>query len=114
MAEIIIAGEIYIDPDKRAGCLEAGLPHQAATRREEPGCLAYVFAADPVEPGTMVVYERWADAASLEAHFLHPNYHAMLQLLMGAGLESAVSHKMRIDARAPVYGPGGKPTASFG
>jgi hypothetical protein len=34
-------------------------------------------------------------------------------MLNGAGLASAVSRKMRIDAAAPVYGPDRRPSASF-
>ena len=112
MAEIIIAGEIYIDPDKRDGCLAAGLAHQAATRREEPGCLAYFFSADPVDPGTMVVYEKWADAVSLEAHFLHPNYFNMRTVFGQFGLTGTKISKYRLDAEDSVY-VDGVATAKF-
>jgi hypothetical protein len=52
-------------------------------------------------------------AASLQAHFDHRNYHAMRDMLNGAGLASAVSRKLRISAAAPVYGPDRRPSASF-
>lgn len=112
MPEIIIAGEIYLDPAKRDACIAAGLVHQAATRRDEPGCLAYVFSADPIEPGTLNVYERWADAASLEAHFLHPNYFNMRAVFGAHGITGTKISKFRVDAEDSVY-VDGVATAKF-
>jgi len=112
MAEIIIAGEIYLDPERRAACIAAGLEFQAATRRDEPGCLAYVFAADPIDAGTLGVYERWADAASLEAHFLHANYFNMRDVFGAHGITGTKISKFSLDAEDDVY-VDGKATASF-
>jgi len=101
------------DPSGRDALVATSAPVQAATRNEEPGCLVYCFAADPVEPDLIQVYELWADEASLTAHFTHPNYTAMRELLTGAGLASAVSRKLRIDAAGPVYDADRRPTAAF-
>lgn len=111
--QIIIAGEIYLPPERRADCLAAGAPLQEATRRDEPGCLAYVFAADPLRPDVITVYERWADAAALEAHFQHPNYTGMRRIFAEHGITGATPMKYRIDAVAPVYNADRVPTASF-
>ena len=86
---------------------------QRATRDDEAGCLVYCFAADPVHDDLIQVYELWADESALAAHFDHPNYHAMRDLLNGAGLVSAVSRKLRIDAAAPVSGEDRRPSAGF-
>ena len=102
MPEIIIAGEIYLDPAKRQACIAAGLEHQAATRRDEPGCLAYVFSADPVEPGTLCVYERWASAEELEAHFVHANYFNMRTVFGTHGITGTKISKFRLDAEDSV------------
>ena len=51
--------------------------------------------------------------ASLAAHFVHPNYTAMRDLLHAAGLESTSSRKLRIDATAPVYASDRSPIAGF-
>jgi quinol monooxygenase YgiN len=101
------------DPSVRDALVVRSVPIQKATRDDEPGCLVYCFAADPVEADLIQVYELWADQASLAAHFHHPNYSAMREMLNGAGLASAVSRKFRIDAAAPVYGPDRVPTAGF-
>jgi quinol monooxygenase YgiN len=115
-AVTLIAVEAAIrlsDPSGRDRVVAESAHLQAATRTDEPGCLVYCFAADPVEPDLIQVYELWADEASLEAHFAHPNYAAMRELLNAAGLASAVSRKLRIDAAAAVYGPDHRPTAAF-
>ena len=36
--------------------------------RDEDGCLDYAFARDLADPDTLVLFERWRDAAALEAH----------------------------------------------
>ena len=38
------------------------------TSRGEDGCLEYTFAADPLEPGRVVLFERWESQAALDVH----------------------------------------------
>jgi quinol monooxygenase YgiN len=114
MALIAVEAALVVsDPSCRDALVAATASVQAATRADEPGCLVYCFAADPVRDDLIQVYELWSDEESLAAHFDHPNYTAMREMLNGAGLVSAVSRKMRIDAAAPVYGPDRRPTARF-
>lgn len=113
----MIAVEAAITMSDRAhrdDAVSRSAPIQAATRAEEPGCLVYCFAADPVRDDLIQVYELWADEASLAAHFDHPNYHAMRQLLGSSGMVDATARKLRVDAAAPVYGSDGVASASFG
>lgn len=111
---IIIAGEITIPADKRAAAIEGSAPLQQATRDDEPGCRAYVFAADPCRDDVIQVYELWDDAESLAAHFLHENYFNMRKFLGESGITAADTRKFRTDADEPVYGPDGVATADFG
>ena len=114
MALIAIEAAIRVtDPARRDEAVAASVKFQKATRDEEPGCIVYCFAADPVEPDLIQVYELWEDEATLAAHFDHPNYHGMRDLLGQFGLKSAVSRKLRVDKTAPVYGPDFKATATF-
>ena len=111
---IIIAGTIdFADASKRAAALEIATALQAKTRDEEPGCLAYVFAADPCLPQRICVYECWQDQASLAAHFAHPNYLNMRDALFRIGLAGAENHKYRVDLREPVYDASFTPRADF-
>lgn len=114
MSLIAVEAAITVaDASQRDAIVARSAPYQQATRDEEPGCLVYCFAADPVVPDLIQVYELWQDEASLAAHFEHPNYFNMRSMLAEAGLASAVSRKLRIDAAAPVYGPDHTPSASF-
>lgn len=115
-AMIVVAGTIgFESQEARDGAVAASLDLQRSTRDEEPGCLAYCFAADPVDPTIVQVYELWTDAASLAAHFEHPNYAAMRSILRRFPRSGASSTaKYRCDRSAPVYGPDGVPSASFG
>lgn len=111
---IIVAGTIDLaDPASREDAISGSLQFQEATRREEPGCLAYCFAADPLVEGRIQVYELWQDEAALAAHFEHPNYLNMRTYLMGQGLKGADNRKYRVDKVAPVYDDTRTPRADF-
>ncbi|MDH3753470.1 MAG: antibiotic biosynthesis monooxygenase [Acidimicrobiia bacterium] len=103
---IIIAGTIDLDPDRRDEAVAASVPLQQATRDDEPGCLAYCFAADPCVDGRLQVYELWADSKTLDAHFQHENYFNMRDALHRFGLRGADTTKYRVDATDPVYKDG--------
>ena len=92
----------------RDGAVERTAPVQKATRDDEPGCLAYCFAADPAEPTHIQVYELWTDADSLAAHFEHPNYADMVELLRTSpGFLASDNRLWAADDRGPVYDEGG-------
>ena len=110
---IIIAGYIDIDPAQFDACLAASVPLQKATRDDEPGCLAYCFAPDPVVEGRIQVYELWADQESLAAHFVHPNYLNMRTMFGTFGLRGADNKKYRVDHSEPVYDSTRTPRADF-
>lgn len=111
---IIVSGTIDLaDPSRRAEALERSQPLQQATRDDEPGCGAYVFAADPCVDGRIVVHEEWDDEASLTAHFVHPNYLNMRDLLGEVGLAGADTRKHRCDLSEPVYDDTFTPRADF-
>jgi quinol monooxygenase YgiN len=111
---IIIAGTIDLaDPDTTAAAMESTAALQQATRDDEPGCLAYVFSADPCVPGRLCVFELWEDEASLAAHFQHPNYFAMRTMLGTIGLKGSDNRKYRVDISEPVYDATRTPRADF-
>jgi quinol monooxygenase YgiN len=110
---IVIAGWIDVEPGLRDEVVEASVPYQASTRTDEPGCTGYVFAADPVNPGRIHVFEEWASADALEAHFQHPNFKAMGELLRSYPRLGSQTLKYRVDATAPVRNAEGVPTADF-
>ena len=84
-----------------------------ATRVEEPGCRDYCFAADPSVPTRIQVYELWDDTDSLVAHFDHPNYAKMVEVLQGAGIVESINQAYLVERGEPVYGPEGEKKTAF-
>jgi quinol monooxygenase YgiN len=64
---LIVAGHFDIDPADRDAFLEARSPAMTSTR-SEGGCLEYVMSADPIDSARVMLFERWEDQASLDAH----------------------------------------------
>jgi quinol monooxygenase YgiN len=64
---IVVGGEFEVDPAQRDAFIAERVEAMRRSRAEA-GCLEYTFAADPLEPGRVVLYERWTDQASLDAH----------------------------------------------
>ena len=64
---VIVGGTFQVDPDQREQFISARAAMMRASRGE-PGCLEYTFCADPIDPARVVLYERWASQADLDAH----------------------------------------------
>jgi quinol monooxygenase YgiN len=64
---LIVAGTFTVAPEERDEFLAAKLGSITATR-QEAGCLAYAMTADPVEDDKVLLFERWADQTSFDAH----------------------------------------------
>jgi len=111
---IVVAKIIFNSRVERDRAIKLSAPIQKATRDEEPGCLDYCFAADPCKGTVMQVYELWQDSDSLAAHFDHPNYQRMVELLGGCGFVDSINRAYLTERDEPVYGEGGaKKTAFF-
>lgn len=67
MTQVIVQGEFFVDPEDRARFIEASTDGMRSSRTEE-GCLEYVFAPDPLEPGRVVLSERWESMELLSRH----------------------------------------------
>jgi quinol monooxygenase YgiN len=112
MNPIIIAGTVDVDPERRDEALGAGKAHMAETRKLD-GCLDYVWSADPMTPGRIYIFERWASRAALEVHFASPHYTAMRDTIATRGITGLDVSKYKIAASAPVYDATGSPSAVF-
>lgn len=64
---LILAGHFELDPADRDAFLASKRDSIIATRKE-PGNLAYVMSADPIDETRVVLFERWEDQASLDEH----------------------------------------------
>jgi quinol monooxygenase YgiN len=64
---VIVGGWFEVDPSERDAFVAERI-ESMRTSRADHGCIEYVIAADPVDPGRAVLYERWESQADLDAH----------------------------------------------
>ena len=64
---LIVAGYFDVDPAQRDEFIR-GREDAMRRSRAEAGCIAYVFSADPIEPGRVHLFERWESKEALAAH----------------------------------------------
>jgi quinol monooxygenase YgiN len=64
---IIVGGWYEVDPAERDAFV-ASRAEGVRKARAEAGNLEYNVAPDLLEPGRVVLFEQWADQASLDAH----------------------------------------------
>jgi len=111
---IVVAAQLdFASQEVRDAAVAASAPIQKATRDDEPGCQAYCFAPDPCDPHRIQVYELWDDEASLGAHFVHPNYLAMRDLLMSHAPTGSWNRMYLTVRDEPVYGPNNQVRSKF-
>jgi quinol monooxygenase YgiN len=65
---IIVGGTFEVEPADREQFIADRLALMRVSRAEK-GCLDYAFCADPLEPGRVLLYERWESQDDLNAHF---------------------------------------------
>ncbi len=110
---IVVAALEFENQADRDHAVEITREVQLATRVEEDGCHDYCFAADPSVPTRIQVYELWADSDTLAAHFQHPNYLKMVELLGSANIKESVNQAYLVERGEPVYGPNGEKKSAF-
>ena len=112
MDMLLLTGWVDVDPEKRDAALVAGKPHMEATRAW-PGCLDYVWSADPLNPARIYIYERWEDPESLTSHLAGPHYQAMLNTIAAHGIRGLEVWKYEPARRGAVYNSKGVARADF-
>ncbi len=110
---IVVAALEFETQEARDKAVELTKDVQMATRVEEPGCRDYCFAPDPSVPTRIQVYELWDDSDSLAAHFKHPNYEKMVEVLGQAGIKESINQAYLVERGEPVYGPNGERKEAF-
>ena len=64
---VIVQGVFRFDPSERERFLAQSAGNMEASRADK-GCLEYVLAADPLDPGRVILSERWESAEDLTEH----------------------------------------------
>jgi quinol monooxygenase YgiN len=110
---IVVAALGFENQADRDHAVEITKEVQLATRVEEAGCRDYCFAPDPSVLTRIQVYELWEDSDSLAAHFEHPNYLKMVELLGNANVKESINQAYLVERGEPVYGPNGEKKTAF-
>lgn len=110
---IVVAALEFAHQDDRDRAISLTAEVQLATRVEEAGCRDYCFAPDPAVPTRIQVYELWEDSDTLAAHFDHPNYTRMVELLGQCNIVSSTNQAYLVERGEPVYGPEGEKKTEF-
>ena len=110
---IVVAALEFENQADRDHAVEITKDVQMATRVEEAGCRDYCFAPDPSVPTRIQVYELWDDSDTLAAHFEHPNYLKMVELLGSANIKESINQAYLVERGEPVYGPNGEKKTAF-
>jgi len=74
---LIIVGHLRTQP-AQVEALTRDLKAGIARTLKEDGCFAYNFALDDAAAGSILVYERWRDQKSLDAHLAAPEIAAFM------------------------------------
>lgn len=110
---IIIAGRLqFAGGDICREIVRGGAAH-IADSRAEAGCVAYDWSVDPLEPGTIHVFEEWESEAALGSHFRDPSYLAMRAHLESYELTGFDVKLYSIAGVEPVYDENGQPRAEI-
>lgn len=64
---LIVQGTFHLDPADRDAFV-AGSAENMRIAATEPGCLEYVIAAHPIDPGRAILSERWESMDDLNEH----------------------------------------------
>ncbi len=110
---IVVAALRFENQEDRDRAVKLTTEVQLATRTEEAGCRDYCFAPDPSVPTRIQVYEMWEDSDSLAAHFEHPNYAKMVEVLASARIKESINQAYLVERGEPVYGPNAERKTAF-
>ncbi len=110
---IVVAALEFENQLDRDRAVELTADVQMATRVQEAGCHDYCFAPDPSIPTRIQVYELWEDSDALVAHFKHPNYLKMVELLSSANIKESINRAYLAERGESVYGPNGEKKDAF-
>lgn len=86
---IIITGHVLTNAENRAA-IEAEAVAHCVRSRTEPGCITHNCHYDIEQPDRLVFVEKWADVASVLAHFAVPESGAFVAALRALSSETPV------------------------
>ena len=98
---VIVMGTVKLDPAKLEGAKTA-MATMVAASRAEPGCIAYAYAQDLLDPATMHVAEQWRDRGALKDHFATPHMAEWRAVMGSLGLSGRDLKVFESDEGSPI------------
>jgi len=98
---ILIAGTLTIDPSKVDSALADAVEMMKASQAED-GCHAYVFSADPIEPGLLHLFEKWESPDALAAHSASEHMKTFQSKMPGWGVSGADIKRYEVASEGPL------------
>ena len=89
---IIVKGQVRFG-DGEIERLKPAFAANIAATRAEPGCAAYAYSVDALDPNLLHVAEEWSGEDAVDSHMQSPHMAALMAELGSAKIES-----IRIDA----------------
>ena len=97
----MVLGTVKLAPDKLAGARPA-MERMVTASRAEPGCIAYAYAQDVLDPETIHVGEKWRDGVALKAHFATPHMAEWRGVMGALGLSGRDLRIFETDEGEPI------------
>ena len=98
---IMVLGTVKLAPEKLDGARPA-MEKMVAASRAEPGCIAYSYAQDVLDPETIHVVEKWRDRQALTDHFATAHMAEWRGVMGSLGLSGRDLRVFESDDGAPI------------
>ena len=98
---ILVLGTVQLEPDK-LGAARPAMRTMVEASRAEPGCIAYAYAQDVLDPETIHVVEKWRDRDALKAHFATPHMAEWRGVMGALGLSGRDLRIFETDEGEPI------------
>lgn len=98
---ILVLGTVKLASGKLDGARPA-MAKMVAASRAEPGCIAYAYAQDLLDPETIHVVEKWRDRQALTDHFATPHMAEWRGVMGSLGLTGRDLKVFETDEGSPI------------
>jgi quinol monooxygenase YgiN len=98
---IVIHASVLIDPAKVDVAVSAAKEMMAESRKE-PGCHAYTFTRDLIEPGRFHIIEEWENDEALAIHFEAPHMAKFQAVVPSLGLKEMKADRFVVSSKGPL------------
>jgi quinol monooxygenase YgiN len=98
---IMVLGTVKLASGKLEGA-RAAMELMVTASRAEPGCIAYAYAQDLLDPETIHVVEQWRDRQALTDHFATPHMAEWRGVMGSLGLTGRDLKVFETDEGSPI------------